>query len=296
MKIACLSDWHLTNTAPEKRIDNYEESVFRKYEFVLKHCDDNGIKYLVGGGDIFNHPRMSLGFVSNVIKISNRYNVKILVVAGQHDLFWHNYNLNNTPLGLLKNAGVVTMLGDEPLMDGNIHFYGAGWEQPIPKIIDKNAVTILAIHIMTIKDKKVYEQQEDYITAGSLLKNNPFDLIVSGDNHQTFTELYKGRRLVNSGSLMRSTVAQKGHNPSFFVYDTDDKTLEQVLIPCLPAHEVLLINEHEESKELNQRLILYKNALTEEVESDFNFVDNIKKKLKLIEVNDRVKEIIGECV
>jgi len=68
------------------------------------------------------------------------------------------------------------------------------------------------------------------------------------------------------------------------------------LIPCLPAHEVLLINEHEESKELNQRLILYKNALTEEVESDFNFVDNIKKKLKLIEVNDNVKKIIGACV
>jgi hypothetical protein len=205
-------------------------------------------------------------------------------------------DISNTPLGLLKEADVITILDENPIKFDNVHLYGCSWEQPISKPIDKDAVNILAIHIMVIKDNKVYEQQEDYVTAGSLLKNNQFDLIVSGDNHETFTELYKGRRLVNSGSMMRSSVAQKDHKPAFFVYDTEDKTLEKVLIPCADAKDVLLIDKHEETKELNQMLQMYKDALKSDVVCDFDFVKNITKKLKTIEVNNNVKTIIGRSV
>ncbi len=296
MLIAEISDIHLRTTNPEKRIDNYEEAMFNKFKFILEYCDKNGIGYLLLGGDIFDSPRQSIGFTTKVIALLKQYKVHVLAVFGNHDQFFRNQSLDNTPLHLLKEAGIMTILGDEHYIVDNIHFYGASWDDNIPDIVDKKAFNVLVIHIMVIKDKKVYAQQEDYTTAGSLLKNNNFDLIVTGDNHETFTELYKGRRLVNSGSMMRSTVAQKDHEPCFFVTDTDNNTLNKIPIPILPAHEVLLIDEHEETKSLNKNLNLYKEALKQEINNEFDFEENLRKKLTMVEVNNNVGQIIGKMV
>lgn len=296
MKLACIADTHLRTTIPEKRVDDFKMTQLNKFEYILNYCKDSQIDHLTIAGDVFENPRQSLGYVGEIISLLKKYPVNVSACVGNHDQFFRNMDIRNTPLGLLKEAGVITILDENPIKIDNVHLYGCSWEQPIPKIVDESAVNVLVAHIMVINDKKVFHQQEEYITAGSLLKNNNFDLIVSGDNHQTFTELYKGRRLVNSGSMMRSSVAQKDHKPSFFVYDTDDKTLEQILIPCLPANEVLLVDKHEETKELNQMLMMYKNALKEGIETDFDFLANLTKKLKVIEVNDNVVKIIRECV
>lgn len=296
MLIAEISDIHFRTTNPEKRIDNYEETMFGKFRFILEYCDKNNIGYLLLGGDIFDSPRQSIGFTTKVIALLKQYKVHVLAVFGNHDLYFRNQSLDNTPLHLLKEAGIMTILGDESYVVDNIHFYGTSWDDKIPDIVDKKAFNILVIHIMVIKDKKVYEQQEDYTTAGSLLKNHNFDLIVTGDNHETFTELYKGRRLVNSGSMMRSTVAQKDHEPCFFVTNTDGNTLDKIPIPILPAHEVFLIGEHEETKSLNKNLNLYKEALKQELNTEFDFEENLRKKLKMVEVNDNVGRIIGEMI
>lgn len=299
MKIINLSDIHLKPSAPVCRTDNYRETGFNKLEYVLKYAQKNGITFILQSGDFFDHPRMSLGYVGEVISLINKYDVCILAAPGQHDLFYHQTALENTPLGLLKAAGCVEILGVKPIQfnlnDKFVHVYGAGWNEEIPKIVNKYNLNILATHRMVIKDKLWFDQ-EDYVTAGSLLKNNDFDLICSGDNHQTFTELHKGKRLVNVGSMLRSSVAQKDHKPCFFVYDTTDKSLKQEFIPVEPFEQIALIDEHEEKKELQDKTKEYREALNKKLEdSGLDFKANLNSVIKEAEANSSIKQIIGEA-
>lgn len=50
-------------------------------------------------------------------------------------------------------------------------------------------------------------------TARDFLAKYGYDLIISGDNHLTFIEEYQGRILVNTGSLVRLSIDQKGRQP-----------------------------------------------------------------------------------
>lgn len=295
MKIANISDLHLKTSNPQNRIDNYKETQLNKLRYILQFCDDNDIKALIGAGDIFDHPRMSLGYVGEVINLLKEYEVKFYAVAGNHDQWYRQQDLDNTPLGLLEAANVVTILNDNPIEINNVHLYGCAWESIIPEIKDKSKVNILSIHIMVIQNK-LWNDQQEYITGGALLKNNPFDLIVSGDNHQSFQEIYRGRKLVNCGSLTRSTVAQGDHKPSFYIYDTDTKELTREYIPIEPFEEIMLISEHLETKNINKKLEDYKLALGTSVDSsvlDFKF--NLDVEMKNIQ-NENIKNIIARSV
>lgn len=297
MKIANISDLHLKTSNPQNRIDNYKETQLNKLRCILQFCDDNNIKALIGAGDIFDHPRMSLGYVGEIISLFKKYGVMFYVVYGQHDLWYHQQSLENTPLGLLEISDVVILLGEDPVsIDKNVDVYGCGWEKDIPKIQNKNKINILAIHTMVIKNNKVWNGQEEYEAAGRLLKNNDFDLIVSGDNHKSFQELYKGKKLVNCGPLMRSTVAQGDHKPSFYIYDTDTKELTREYISIEPFEEVMLISEHLETKNINKKLEDYKLALGTSVDSsglDFKF--NLDIEMKNIQ-SENIKNIIARSV
>lgn len=295
MKIANISDMHLKTSNPINRIDNYKETQLNKFRYILKYCMNNKIDHLIAAGDIFDNPRQSLGYVGEIISLLHEYPAKFYAVAGQHDQWYRKQDLDNTPLGLLEAANVATILNDNPVEIDNVNFYGCAWESKIPEIKNKSKVNILSIHIMVIQNK-LWNDQQEYTTGGALLKNNHFDLIVSGDNHQSFQEIYKGRKLVNCGSLTRSTVAQGDHKPSFYIYNTDTKELTREYIPIEPFEEVMLISEHLETKNINKKLEDYKLALGTSVDSsglDFKF--NLDVEMKNIE-NENIKNIIARSV
>ena len=296
MKIACISDPHIRSVNPVNRIDNYQEAIFEKFNFILDYCDENKIECLVCSGDLFDTPRSSLSLVKAVVDSLKARKVKFLSVWGQHDVFYHQKTLENTPIGILESADVLTVLNDKPFKIQDTHIYGASWESEIPKIQDKTKTNILAIHKMVINEK-LWKDQTEFVTAGSLLKNNDFDLIISGDNHQKFTQIYKGKKLVNCGSMMRNSVAQKDHQPAFFVYDTETKKTKEVLIPIKPFDEVSLVAEFEDDKEANKKLEEYKKALSNDVDSSgLEFEKNLTAFMKLIEVNENIMNIVGRSV
>jgi len=251
---------------------------------------------IVIGGDIFDSFRMSNAMISLVISYFAKFYShidEILVVAGQHDQRYHRAYLENTPLGVLIAAHVVTLLTNEPFTIDNINFYGASYGEEIPKCQkDEKVLNILTLHRM-VSDKDYWNGHVEYSSCESLLKEaKDFDLIITGDNHTSFN--FKDK-ILNSGSIMRSTVAQKNHKPCFFVWDSKTKKVEQVFLKIEPFEKVMRVEEVEQKKEVDKKLIDFVDELNINTElEELKYIDNVRSAMSSVE--DDVREILTECI
>lgn len=287
MKFTICGDWHLTEHRPKNRIDNYHRTQFNKIRYILKTCKKHN-SIILQPGDFFDSYRVSDNLKRKYITLFKKYQIPILTIPGQHDLRHHNFDLNNTPLGVLNAANSLMVV--DLIKLGSIHVYGAGWEKPIPKIENKDAFNILITHRMVINNKKLWEGQDDYTSASHLLRTTKFDLIVSGDNHNSF--VYKNnnhRMVINCGSLMRSSSNQVNHKPRFYIYETATRAIEKHYIPI--RNSVIKIDEIEAEKEKNERLESYIKQLSHKVEIKDLGLDYKKNLINFVKKNKIEKEV-----
>ena len=263
-QLIATGDWHLTEYRPRSRKDDYISAMIAKIKFIADMKADR----ILNPGDVTDSHEFPDKFKTKWI---SRLSKRIICVPGQHDLRYHTSGIVNTPLGVLSEAvgfkiihntdGPFTMQKHVRTALGSkeVSVYGAGWNKKIPEIIDMEAYNILLTHRMVI-ESKLWDKQESYDVAGSLLRRNKFDLIVSGDNHQSFHYERDGKMLINCGSLMRSKIDQVDHKPCVWVIDTDKKSYEQIFIPIAPAEEVFNVEEVEIIKARNNRLDTLKDS------------------------------------
>ena len=186
------SDMHFREDTPVCWIGDFQKEQWTAVEFISKLQE----KYdciVIHAGDLFDHWKPSPWLLSRAIEMLPR---KFYSIYGQHDLPQHNLELDcKSGLNTLRQAGVVKYL----------ERYHYGQEDiTIPSIRSFNGRDILVWHHLT------------YMTAPfpgatggnaiSILKKYPqFDLIVTGDNHESFWTEYQGRILVNPGCMTRQT-------------------------------------------------------------------------------------------
>lgn len=261
-KFILTGDLHWRLTKPKARLDeDYLSTMAGKYNQITVLAESMGDECLgvIHPGDVFDAPGPTYGLVYAVARSLNDYEPRVPVycVAGQHDQRWHHTNLANTPLGLLDAVGVVRMLAAAPVQPyhGMVWLYGASWGEDIPSPLPHKGVHVLVMHRMVIGNEKLWKQQQEFMWSRHVLRRHKFDLIVTGDNHQFFTDTVPGpRHLVNCGSLMRSTVAQTEHEPSVVVYDVDERTIQRVKLGVQPADNVLDFAQHEVEQERTAEL------------------------------------------
>ena len=301
MKILLTSDWHLDVYRPENRIDkDYFDTQCLKIHWILTRAFTERCGAIVNGGDVFNSHKANDFLKEYYIRLLKSWEgaSEILSVYGQHDLRYHNSDRRNTPLGVLEAARVLTMLGSKPICLEDVNFYGASWNEPIPKIIVKGGCNILVMHFLTfLNDKHPPVDVDQFQLATHLLMTTKFDLILTGDNHQTFFLERNGRTLINPGSLMRSRIDQQSHKPCIFLYDTGTKELVQEFIPVLPIEEVLDIEKAKEEKEKNEELQAYVKELSQgsHVEG-LNFKRNLWSFVKSTNLEDGVVSLLEEVM
>src|SRR6056297_1273436 len=105
--IAC-ADLHISDKSPSKRTKEYPEQVLSKLNQILKITKKKThTNFLVIAGDFFDSPMVSYDTTRKVIKILRKHNVEIFCIPGQHDIRYHQIGLQNTPLGILKQTGLV---------------------------------------------------------------------------------------------------------------------------------------------------------------------------------------------
>lgn len=268
------ADLHLRDDQPVCRTDDYFEAQVKKIRFI----DELAIEYdcpVLVAGDIFHKAKSSkaleIGLINNLEATWNG-------IPGNHDLPGHNIDkLFDSSLGVLAAAETMEI-------------------RPTPlDVIEKykwKGRTIGLIHKLVHADVKIMAGDKVIsYSAKKLLKENPdCDVIVSGDNHQTFVVKEGKQLLVNPGSMMRMTADQQNHKPSIFLYYAKSNTVEQVF---LPIKKDVISREHvEKVNKYNERLDSFVQRINDQFELSLSFEKNIEAYLKVNEVRDPVKNIV----
>jgi hypothetical protein len=312
------ADTHLRSTRPRARIDDYFAAQERKFRFILEQAQAS--PPLLIAGDLLNAARPGEGLLRWLIDLLHEYEVVPVVVPGQHDLPGHSLDqIKNSGLGVLAAAGVIWLasdptqiwwVGSEFFMNwcDRTAVVGVPYGMDPPQIDWCGATIpkILLWHHMVINEPLWPGQEADNVH--SILKKYPqFDLIVTGDNHQTIICIpgqnsTVGRRfvhhqnsiLVNPGSTMRMTASQVEHQPCVFRYQPETGHLSQLFLPIEP--DVFDLSELEAAKDKDSRVTAFVEGLDSRWEAGLSFEKGLEEFFKANDTDPEVQKLIWRCL
>lgn len=289
------ADLHIRDTIPECRIDDFIEAQTKKLLFLKKLQEEYNVPVLVAG-DIFHHWKPNPWLISYAL---NYLPDGLIGIPGQHDLPAHNMdNFEKCGLNTLAQAGKIHVLINDSIYKHRMlsAIVGFPWGMELRGTTITGKYRIAIIHHLVYKGIPPFPGAENVGgTARSIIKKmKGFDLIVSGDNHQTFVEEYNGRLLVNPGSFMRTTAAQIDHKPCVFLWEAKTNGIEQVF---LPIEKNVISRDHIDlKKQRNERIDAFIDKLEDDVEIGFSFEKNMTEYLSKNKIPKDVEKIIWEVL
>jgi predicted phosphodiesterase len=292
--IVAFGDLHLRSKYPEMRIDDYEQEQYRKLKYSFEQIPRNSL--VAFPGDVFDSAREPYWLIEMLMTFCNkRKDAHFLFIAGQHDMRYHKLDLYNTPIRLLQ-AGIQnsTLLGVRGCPIRGFLIYGRAFGADIPKPCEKTKERqILLAHKMMVKEEDLYPGQ-NAILSQNFMRLYPYNLIISGDNHQRFMEQRNGRLLVNMGSFMRMKTDQKKHIPAICIIDEDNLKPNVIEIPIQSADTVFAkkdIKAKQMTRTIGEDFI---RGIKEDERKSLTFLDRLNRKLR--KESPDVKEVINQCL
>lgn len=284
------ADWHLRETVPVCRKDDFIQAQWNKVKFIAElqrkyNCP------VIHSGDLFHHWKPSPELLSQTIRELPK---KFYTVYGNHDLPQHNMELFfKSGVNTLKEAGVLTA----------IQIGSWGFD---PKK-ERFSVEKGFLSSITIRGRKIFVWHVFTYTGGTpwpgcmashaqrLIDDMPYDLIVTGDNHKPFV-VYSddGRILVNPGSLMRQAADQIDYKPRVYLYDAGQQLVEPLFLPInedAVSREYLDIQE-----ERDGRIDAFISRLSLEFDAGLSFEDNLERFFEKNNVRTSVRDIIYKSI
>lgn len=273
------ADWHLREDTPVCRTDNFWEAQWKKVDFVSELQKKYNCPIL-HAGDLFHHWKPSPYLLSKTIEHLPK---EFYTVYGNHDL------PQNT-IELKEKSGVFTLWKANALRIlsqghwGTNDFSGA-WEL--------NSKSIYVWHKFVYVGKEPFPGAKG--KARAILNKYPqFDLIVTGDNHQSFVYPFNGRLLVNCGSLMRQSADQINFEPKVWLYYAADNSVEPVIIP---HDKTAVTREHITTiEQRDERLDAYISRLNDNIQTTLSLEENMKRFLAKNRIRGQVKKIIDKVL
>lgn len=295
--ILATADWHLRRTTPKSRIDDFFRSQEIKVRHILNIARENNCPLIIAG-DFFEKARPGDYIEQWIIHLLQEYRIRTICVPGQHDLPSHQLKfINDSGLGVLEAAGVITLLTDptRPIIHNDYIFYGCPFgTDPNEIVIRKSAtgkVKVLIWHHMVINEPLWEEQVAD--KAGKVLRLYPqFDLIITGDNHQSFIYDRKGKWLINPGSLMRKAADQIDHKPSIYLYDNGE--VERIYLPI--EQDVFDISHIKDLKAREVRYGAFIDKLHKGYTSGIDLNSNFTSFFSKNKIRKPVENLVWECI
>ena len=256
------SDWHLRDSQPPCRTDDFEATQWRKVDFISSLANEHDIP-VYHAGDLFHHWKPSPYLLS---KTMGHLPQRFYTIYGNHDLPQHSLELKHkTGVFTLEQAQKISVLK------------GCHWRQePSPKhcLSFRNGRTVLFMHVMTYQGKLPYPGCTDIPSRGLLKKYSFADLILTGHNHQSFYEESEGRLLVNPGGITRQESDESNKHPKVYLWYADDNTIEVVDIPIVSG-VVTAVETSIKSQEREERINAFISKLNTEWDSTIDFEKNI---------------------
>jgi DNA repair exonuclease SbcCD nuclease subunit len=278
------SDLHLREDTPICRTDDFVKAQWRKLDFI-SNLQKKYYCSVLCGGDLFDHWKPS----PNLLRLAILHLPKqFYTIYGQHDLPQHNLELaHKCGINVLEAGKHLTVLE------------GVHWGQIPPQkprlwhtfsMIGKTPRSILVWHKMNWKGHIPWPGCPDPSALRLLKKYPQYDLIVTGDNHQTFTQEYEERWLVNPGSMMRMDADQEEHKPCVFLWYAETNEIKRVYIPI---EQGVISREHIElKKNRDNRIDAFVTRLDSEWKAALSFEDNLEIFRKKNKVDPAIMQII----
>jgi DNA repair exonuclease SbcCD nuclease subunit len=287
------SDLHIMEKNPVCRTDDIMKAMVNKLEW-LQNLQRKYKCPVLCAGDIFDHWKPSPLLISTALKWLPD---NLIAIPGQHDLPQHNLELiEKSGFWALVEAGKLYFKYDvgKKLYDQNYRVYLTPFGKS-PRQPDKEENNILMLHQLTWQ-KEPWPGADPKGNARKLLKDNPdFDLIITGDNHQAFTEEYKGRLLVNPGSMLRKSADQIDFRPRVYLWNAESNA---VTAEYYPIEKGVLTRQHIDIKEERQnRLDSFIELIqSDEFEITVDFEKNIMKAMEQSKVPQLIKNKVLEAI
>jgi len=259
---------------PVCRLDDIWDTQWKKVDFIknlqfIHNCP------VVHAGDLFDYWKASPMLLSETMK---HLPEQFFTCYGNHDLPQHNMELfYKSGVHTLKVSGVLSVMPE------------CHW-QMFPDKGSSTLYNLLVWHVMTYQKKKQW-MAESGMSGLRILKKYPqFDLIVTGHNHQAFVEEYKGRLLVNPGSLMRENADQMNFKPRVYLWYAETNTVEPVYIPI---EDNVISRTHLDLKEKrDSRIDSFVSKLDGDWAAGMSFEDN----LQTFEDNNKIDSDVMKIV
>lgn len=287
------ADWHLRDTQPICRTDDFWESQWIKANYIMELQRKYGCP-VIHAGDLFHTWKTSPYLLSASISFFNQFSEfkngpAFLTVYGNHDLPQHNMELaQRSGMYTLSTAHNITVLR-------NGHWGEEKPNEAISELLAGSAFENVAVwHKFTYTGNKPWPGCTDPTAEQILRKFSKYKLILTGDNHTPFVVKYKDRLLVNPGSITRQTVDQAEHKPRVYLWfaETNSVTAEY-----LPIKTDVITKEHLEIKaERDMRMEAFISRLKEDWNVSLSFEDNLREFLSTNKLRKSVISLIHKAM
>jgi DNA repair exonuclease SbcCD nuclease subunit len=278
------ADLHLREDTPICRIDDFQQAQWKKLMYI-KTLQQQFDCPVLCSGDVFQHWKPSPYLLSKIIEHLPK---NFYTVYGNHDMPQHNIELiQKSGIFTLEMAGSISInipKGMQFLSYGTLPFTENS------EFFDDD---ILIWHKMTYHKELPYPGCKES-SAIQLLKKYPrFNLIVTGDNHKPFVVNYRGRLLVNPGSMTRQR-ASETHKPRVYLWYAKTNSVEPIYLPC---EENVISREHIEIIEKrNKRIEAFIQSIDNDIEVTINFEENLKRFEKKNNIRKTIMNIIYKAI
>jgi DNA repair exonuclease SbcCD nuclease subunit len=292
------ADWHLREDTPVCRTDDFFATMEGKVDFILDLQKRYEMIPIIVAGDLLDNA-ISSPFLE-AWAIEKLLGSLVVVIPGQHDLPNHNLDLyHKSSMAVLEQAGAVVVGKGDHLdtLFGRVHTFAYG--QPIEPFRNESRpiggqdYNICLAHVLIRKGRDLWPGMEAE-RARSLLDRLNYDLVVTGDNHQSFTVKRKGRLLVNPGSLMRIEADQDDYEPCVYLWYADDNEVEPVY---LPIDKNVVTREHlEREEEREGRITAFVHRLDDDYEVKLSYKKNLRAHMRQNSTIKPVRNLVWESV
>lgn len=293
MRFLITGDWHIREDQPTSRTDDFWETQKRKLEWLFEFAVMKGCSHILQPGDFFNRGRPVQSQILEVfmIQLLQKHRVSVLAVPGNHDLPYHRMDqLDRSSIGVLIEGGFVWNLDANPLSVQDIEVFGAGWGNELPKT-DPEKLSIGVAHVSIDVDNSFpgWENARDY------LRRQPYQLLVTGDNHQQFEIEEDEKLLINPGCLTRQSISDIDHEPAVYLFDTDRPgSFTRVPVPI--EHGVLVQSKRKEIEERDEKIQAFVESMKRDGEVSLSFESNLKRMIDENNVPQPVADLIWESI
>jgi hypothetical protein len=153
---------------------------------------------------------------------------------------------------------------------------------------------IAVCHTLIYQKRELWPGCEGSSAKRIMKELKDVDLILCGDNHQSFVVDNGKQKLVNPGSMMRMTSDQVNHRPCIYLWYAEDNTIKRVDLPI--EKDVFSTDKIDYKEEHEERINRFVEKLKEDLKAGFSFEKNMESFLKKNSISTRVTKRIWEMI